>query len=70
MVGGAVRFESLSDFFHMGGHGVYIWVAYGLTMVVLAANIWWPVMVRRKVIRSGKLAMSKGIDSEKREKNS
>ena len=54
----------------MGGHGVYIWVAYGLTMVVLAANIWWPVMVRRKVIRSGKLAMSKGIDSEKREKTS
>ena len=70
MVGGAVKFESLSDFFDMGGHGVYIWVAYGLTMVVLAANIWWPVMVRRKVIRSGKLAMSKGIDSEKREKNS
>ena len=65
-----MRFESLSAFFHMGGHGVYIWVAYGLTMVVLAANIWWPVMVRRKVIRSGKLAMSKGIDSEKREKNS
>ena len=65
-----MKFESLSDFFHMDGHGVYIWVAYGLTMVVLAANIWWPVMVRRKVIRSGKLAMSKGIDSEKREKNS
>ena len=70
MVGGAVRFESLSAFFHMGGHGVYIWLAYGLTMVILAANIWWPMMVRRKVIRAGKLAMLKVINSQKLEEKS
>ena len=54
----------------MGGHGFYIWVAYGLTMVILAANIWWPMMVRRKVIRAGNLAMLKVKNSQKLEKKS
>ncbi len=31
----------------MGGHGVYIWAAYGLTLVILAANLWWPMLARR-----------------------
>ena len=65
-----MRFEGLSAFFDMGGHGAYIWAAYGLTMVILAANIWWPMMVRRKVIRAGKLAMSKVVNSQKLEKKS
>lgn len=29
----------MQEFFHMGGHGVYIWPAYAITMVVLLANV-------------------------------
>ena len=54
-----MRFESLSALVHMDGHGIYIWAAYGLTLVVLAANVWWPLMARRNIIRAEKSAMSK-----------
>ena len=30
-------FDSWSAFFAMGGHGVYVWLAYGATVVTLAA---------------------------------
>ena len=26
----------MSDFFHMGGHGVYIWLAYLIATVIIA----------------------------------
>lgn len=28
----------MSEFFHMGGYGYYVWSAYGLSLVVLALN--------------------------------
>lgn len=28
-------FESLSDFFNMGGHGFYVWLAYGACALML-----------------------------------
>ena len=30
-----MSFASLSDFFRMGTHGVYVWTAYGLTLAAL-----------------------------------
>ena len=63
VVGCPMRFESLSAFFYMDGQGVYIWAAYGLTLVILAANILWPMMARRKIIRETKSAMLKVMNS-------
>jgi heme exporter protein D len=34
-----------SEFFHMGGYALYVWVSYGLMAVVLILNL---VIVRRR----------------------
>jgi len=30
----------MADFFHMGGYAAYVWSCYGLTLAVLAGNVW------------------------------
>lgn len=34
-----MHFDSLSDFLAMGGHALYVWLAYGSTVIVLLANV-------------------------------
>lgn len=34
------QWHSLSDFVAMGGYGLYIWGAYGLTLVCMLAEPW------------------------------
>jgi heme exporter protein D len=34
-----VSFESFGDFVAMRGHGLYVWLAYGVTAVALAVNL-------------------------------
>ena len=29
----------MMEFFHMGGYGVYVWSAYGLSALVLVLNV-------------------------------
>jgi heme exporter protein D len=43
-------FTSLADFLAMGGHGAYVWSAYGLCMVVLAWNAVLPLLARRRYL--------------------
>lgn len=33
-----MQFDSVSDFFAMGGHALYVWLAYGATFLVLVVN--------------------------------
>ena len=47
-----MRFESLSEFLLMGGHGIYVWAAYGIALVVIVFNLWWPIQVHRRLLRS------------------
>ena len=42
---------SLAEFFAMGGYGFYVWTSYGLTLIVLVANVVIPVMERRQFFR-------------------
>ena len=30
----------MSEFLQMGGYAPYVWSAYGITLIVLVANIW------------------------------
>lgn len=30
----------MSEFLLMGGYAAYVWSAYGITLIVLVANIW------------------------------
>ncbi len=43
---------SWSDFFAMGGYGLYVWSAYGFTALVLALNIIIPLRRRDAVLRT------------------
>jgi len=48
---GAMMFDSLSAFLDMGGHGPFVWSAYGITLIVFAYNIFAPIRHRKKMLR-------------------
>ena len=35
----------MSDFFHMGGYGLYVWGSYGVTFALLAIEL---VLLRKR----------------------
>jgi heme exporter protein D len=39
------------EFFAMGGYGVYVWPAYGLTAVLLLVNVLEPHWRERRLLR-------------------
>ena len=41
----------LQHFFEMGGYGIYVWPAYGITFTVLLMNIIVPCMRHRQLLR-------------------
>ncbi|MBE9560991.1 MAG: heme exporter protein CcmD [Proteobacteria bacterium] len=48
-----------SEFFDMGGYAFFVWTSYGLTLLVIVANIVSPVMQRKKVISRIKRAIKR-----------
>ena len=40
-------FDSLTDFIQMGGHGLYVWLYYGLGLLMILLNVWWVRRSRR-----------------------
>lgn len=42
-------FSSLSEFLAMGHYALYVWLAYGLTFLVLVGNIIFYFVKRKKV---------------------
>lgn len=43
-----LQFDSIADLWAMNGHGVYVWLAYAITLVVLIYLVVSPVMQRRQ----------------------
>ncbi len=41
----------MADFLRMGGYGFYVWVSYGLAVLVLIYNIWLPLSCERRLKR-------------------
>lgn len=41
----------LQNFFAMGGYAFYVWTAYAICFIVLAANIILPIAQRKKLLR-------------------
>ncbi len=33
-----MQFDSLTEFLNMGGHGIYVWLAYGATLLTLMVS--------------------------------
>ncbi len=41
----------MSEFFHMGGYGFYVWLSYGIALLVLLANLLSPILLKKKLLR-------------------
>jgi heme exporter protein D len=41
----------MSEFLAMGGHGPYVWAAYGITLAVVAWNLWSASALLRRALR-------------------
>jgi len=50
---------SMQDFFAMGGYAFYVWTSYGLTLIVLLANIIIPVVQRKQFLRQQVLKLKR-----------
>lgn len=42
---------TMQEFFGMGGYAFYVWTAYGITLIVLVANIILPMIQRKQFLR-------------------
>jgi len=45
-----LSFDSFQAFLAMGGHALYVWLAYGLATVVIVYNVLVPAARRRRLI--------------------
>jgi heme exporter protein D len=56
-------FDSVSAVLEMDGHGVFVWSAYLVTIVVVAALLIAPGCRRRRILRrlSGELKRQRGV---------
>lgn len=43
-------FENFSDFLHMGGHGFYVWMCYGMVFGCFFGLIWYVKAERKHAI--------------------
>ncbi|MBC2679132.1 heme exporter protein CcmD [Pseudomonas baltica] len=48
-----MSFDSFGEFLSMGRHGVYVWSAYGLCLLVLVVNVAGPLLARRRHLQQG-----------------
>ena len=48
-----MNFDSFADFLAMGNHGLYVWLSYGVALVVIAANVLAVRRSRRTEHRAG-----------------
>ena len=46
-----MSFTSFAEFLSMGRHGVYVWSAYGLCLLVLIINVVGPLLARRRYLQ-------------------
>jgi heme exporter protein D len=52
-----MSFNSFAEFVQMGEHGVFVWSCYGITFVVLIANILRPLHIKNAVLRARRQAL-------------
>lgn len=45
-----MSFETFGDFLAMDGHGLYVWLSYGIALAVIAINLTAPILARKQLI--------------------
>jgi len=54
--------DQLIEFIRMGGYAFYVWTAYALTFIVMAANVALPLRAIHRALRMrGTRARTKGF---------
>lgn len=48
-------FDSFQDFIHMGGHGLYVWLAYGVSLAVFVLLVALPVIKKKRMLKAIKM---------------
>ncbi|MEK9714117.1 MAG: heme exporter protein CcmD [Thalassolituus sp.] len=46
-----MEFNSFAEFIAMGRHGLYVWLSYGITAVIVAYNVAQPLLRRRRLLK-------------------
>lgn len=49
-----MSFNSFSEFLAMGGHGLYVWLSYGLGLAVILINLVLPRLQRNRLLAEQK----------------
>lgn len=49
-----MSFDSFAEFLAMGGHGLYVWLAYGSTITVVLANVLSVRLARKRFLREAR----------------
>lgn len=44
-------FEDIASLIAMGGHGSFVWLAYGATSLIIIYNVTAPILLRKKLKR-------------------
>lgn len=45
-----MSFESFNEFLAMGGHGLYVWLSYGIALAIVVINLVEPLLARKQLI--------------------
>jgi heme exporter protein D len=61
-----MSFNSVADFIQMGGHGVFVWSCYAITLIVLVANILRPLQLKSATLRARRRTLAREIDQNTR----
>lgn len=49
-----MNWNSASEFFAMGGYGLYVWGSYGLTLVLMVLEPWLVARRRRRALQQAR----------------
>ncbi|WP_083001421.1 heme exporter protein CcmD [Halomonas sp. GT] len=49
-----MAFSSLNEFFAMGGHGLYVWAAWGITALLMLVIVWHARQERSQLLKGVK----------------
>ncbi len=61
-----IQFDSLSEFFAMGGYAFNVWSVYALFAIFLVANLALPLRRRKLILRGQKRRLTvRGADAER-----
>ena len=55
-----MTWSSASEFFAMGGYAFYVWGAYGVTALAIAAELWMLAWRRRTLLQRLGRSLSRG----------